>query len=139
VGLRRTGLPPEPCGQAAGHQRRVVADAEEEGRPAGAQEVDAGEVRRPPSSPAGARRAHALLARAQPLADASDLAAHLQVRVLAGMVRAATGVEEQLALVAEAERLLVRSRACEPCSIGFCVASAVVCAGRARSPGRAGA
>jgi DNA-binding SARP family transcriptional activator len=88
---------------------------------------------------AGDRRGEAagLLARARPLADASDLAAHLQVRVFAGMVRSAVGVEEQLDLVAEAERALVRSQVCGPCSIGYRVASAIACAesgeiGRAR-------
>jgi DNA-binding SARP family transcriptional activator len=76
------------------------------------------------------RRAEAgrLLARARPLADASDLAAHLQIRVLAGLVRSAPGVEQQLAVVDEAERTLIRSQVCGPCSIGFCVASAIVCA-----------
>ncbi len=70
-----------------------------------------------------------LLSLARPLADASDLAAHMRVRVFAGMVRSAIGVERQLALVEEAERTLVRSQVCGPCSIGYCVASAIACAG----------
>jgi DNA-binding SARP family transcriptional activator len=76
------------------------------------------------------RRAEAarLLVRARPLADVSDLAAHLQIRVFAGLVRSAPGVDEQLALVDEAERTLIRSQVCGPCSIGFCVASSIVCA-----------
>jgi hypothetical protein len=44
------------------------------------------------------------------------------------MVRSAEGIDEQLALVEEAERTLVRPEVCGPCSIGFCVASAIACA-----------
>jgi DNA-binding SARP family transcriptional activator len=69
-----------------------------------------------------------LLARARPLAEASELAPHLVVRVFAGLVSTAEDDEARLLALDEAERSLRPPEACGPCSIGLRINGTMACA-----------
>jgi DNA-binding SARP family transcriptional activator len=68
------------------------------------------------------------LATARPLAERSELASHLLVRVFAGMVEVADRPEVRRQILDEAEKTLRPKEICSPCSIGFRVAAAIACA-----------
>ena len=72
--------------------------------------------------------ANELLARARSLAEQSELAPHLVIRVYAGRIAAADDQARQLQALEEAERELRPGDICGPCSIGFRVAAAIACA-----------
>ncbi len=74
---------------------------------------------------AAARR---LLARAMPVAQASELAPHLVTRVFAARVNAEDGEEQVLSTLDEADRGLHPRAVCGPCSIGLRVSAAIACA-----------
>jgi DNA-binding SARP family transcriptional activator len=65
------------------------------------------------------------LATARRLAERSELASHLLVRVFAGMVDAADSPELRERILAEAEAALHPKEVCGPCSIGFGVTAAI--------------
>ena len=68
------------------------------------------------------------MARARGLAEGSELAPHLVIRVFAGMITAADDQARQLHVLEEAERELPPGDVCGPCSIGFRIVAAVACA-----------
>jgi DNA-binding SARP family transcriptional activator len=72
--------------------------------------------------------ARQILADALPLAETSELAPHLLVRVFAGAIAAADSEEAQLQALDEAERTLRPGEVCGPCSIGMRINGAVACA-----------
>lgn len=75
----------------------------------------------------GGRNWHAkrLIARAESIAATSWLAPHLQIRLKGLSVRAAGSKEKALEAIHEGDRLLsLHSHGCQPCSMGFRVASA---------------
>jgi DNA-binding SARP family transcriptional activator len=76
------------------------------------------------------RRAAAsrLLARAGRLAETSELASHLRVRILGAKVINAVQPERALAAVRDADGALAGTEICEPCSMTFRVASAAAAA-----------
>jgi DNA-binding SARP family transcriptional activator len=76
------------------------------------------------------RRAAAreILADVLPLAEASELAPHLLVRVFAGRLATADGEEAQLEALDEVERSLRPGAACSPCSIGMRIQGVLACA-----------
>lgn len=66
-----------------------------------------------------------LIARAEGIAATSWLAPHLQIRLKGLSVRAAGSKEKALEAIHEGDRLLsLHSHGCQPCSMGFRVASA---------------
>ena len=65
------------------------------------------------------------LTTARRLAERSELASHLLVRVFAGLVAAADKPELRRQILAEAEQVLRPKEFCGPCSIGFRVAAAI--------------
>ena len=79
---------------------------------------------------ANGRRAEAAahLSTARPLAEGSDLAAHLLVKVFGAMVEAADTPVRQQQVLHEAEEVLRPTQVCGPCSIGFRVTAAIACA-----------
>ncbi|MCA1834540.1 MAG: BTAD domain-containing putative transcriptional regulator [Actinomycetota bacterium] len=77
-----------------------------------------------------------LLARARSLAERSDIATHLLVRVFGAMVRAAADPAEAIAVLTDVERQLAQMRTCEPCSIAY-LTNAAEATARAGELGRA--
>jgi hypothetical protein len=74
-------------------------------------------------------QANRLIARAEGIATASWLAPHLLIRLKGMALRAATSREKALDIIHECDRLLSQhSHGCQPCSMGFRVASATVLA-----------
>jgi hypothetical protein len=69
-----------------------------------------------------------LLAQAGRLAEQSELAPHLVVRVFAAMIEAADGTEQQLTAVEQAEQEVRPGEVCGPCSIGFYIGASIACA-----------
>lgn len=69
-----------------------------------------------------------LLARARELAERSELAPHLVIRVFAAMIDATDDQTRQLQALEEAERELRPGDVCGPCSIGFRISAAIACA-----------
>ncbi|GGO23084.1 hypothetical protein GCM10010991_00030 [Gemmobacter aquaticus] len=66
-----------------------------------------------------------LIARAEGIAATSWLAPHLEIRLKGLSVRAAGSKEKVLEVISEGDRLLsLHSHGCQPCSMGFRVASA---------------
>jgi tetratricopeptide (TPR) repeat protein len=68
------------------------------------------------------------LTEARPLAELSELASHLLVRVFAGLVEAADDPDVRHRVLGEADKVLRPKELCGPCSIGFRVAAAIACA-----------
>jgi DNA-binding SARP family transcriptional activator len=68
------------------------------------------------------------LAVARRLANHSELASHLVIRVLAASLQATDDPERRRLVLAEADEALRPKEACGPCSIGFRVAAAIACA-----------
>ena len=74
-------------------------------------------------------QAKRLITRAEGIAAASWLAPHLQIRLKGLAVRVASTREKALETIQEGDRLLaLHSHGCQPCSMGFRVASASVLA-----------
>jgi hypothetical protein len=65
---------------------------------------------------------------ARRLANHSELASHLVIRVLAASLQATDDPERRRLVLAEADEALRPKEACGPCSIGFRVAAAIACA-----------
>lgn len=65
-----------------------------------------------------------LLGRARSLAQRSDIATHLLVRVFGTMIEAAADPKKADAVLRTAEQELSRIRSCEPCSMGFLTSAA---------------
>jgi DNA-binding SARP family transcriptional activator len=72
--------------------------------------------------------ANRLLGRARTLAQRSDLAAHLIVRVFGTMIQAAADPKKAMTVVRLAERELSQMHSCEPCSMGFLTSAAMASA-----------
>jgi DNA-binding SARP family transcriptional activator len=73
--------------------------------------------------------ANRLIARAEGIAATSWLSPHLLIRLKGLSVRAATSREKALDTITEGDRLLsLQSHGCQPCSMGFRVASATALA-----------
>jgi DNA-binding SARP family transcriptional activator len=70
-------------------------------------------------------QASRFLDRAGVIAQAAPLAAHLLVRSYAARLLAARTQDRAAAALTEAERMLMSSAACQPCSIGFYVTAAI--------------
>lgn len=68
------------------------------------------------------------LTTARRLAERSELVSHLMVRVLDGLLQVAGGRARQQEVLVEGEQLLRPKEVCRPCSIGFHVSAAIVCA-----------
>lgn len=75
-----------------------------------------------------AARASPLLRRARAIAEASPLASHLLVRILATTVQAESDPAARMRSLDQAEADLVGREVCEPCSIELLVTAAVTCA-----------
>ncbi|MBL9050681.1 MAG: hypothetical protein JNK19_11285 [Tabrizicola sp.] len=74
-------------------------------------------------------QARRLLGRAEGIAAASWLSPHLQIRLTGLSLRAAASRDKVLAIIHEGDRLLgLHSHGCQPCSMGFRVASATALA-----------
>jgi DNA-binding SARP family transcriptional activator len=69
--------------------------------------------------------AAAFLTTAHPLAERSELAAHLVVRVFGALVEAADTRDRRQQVLREAERVLRPKFVCGPCSIGYQVTAAI--------------
>jgi tetratricopeptide (TPR) repeat protein len=75
-----------------------------------------------------AARATPLLRQARAIAEASPLASHLLVRILATTVQAESDPAARMRSLDQAEADLVGREVCEPCSIDLLVTAAVTCA-----------
>ncbi|MEX0985467.1 MAG: BTAD domain-containing putative transcriptional regulator [Actinomycetota bacterium] len=71
--------------------------------------------------------ANRLLGRARALANRSDIASHLLVRVFGTMIQA-SAPERSMGVLREAERALSQMRPCEPCSMGYLTTAATTSA-----------
>jgi DNA-binding SARP family transcriptional activator/predicted negative regulator of RcsB-dependent stress response len=72
--------------------------------------------------------ANRLLTRARTLAQRSDIAMHLLVRVFGTMIRAAADPAQAATVLRGVERELSQMNACEPCSMGFLTSAAAAAA-----------